>query len=862
MANDQQTGSSVSAFVLTLIVNIALFLIFVGIFVLLKNKEKRVYTPRTYVNTVPATERPEESPKGAFSWVLHLLKKSQSFIIQHAGVDGFFFLRYLFFYATVCFAGGIVLLPVLLAVNATSGGSDTKGFDVIGFANVAHKNRFYAHVFCLWIFFGLLIYCIYRELYYYISFRHAYQTTPYIDSLISSRTLLVTSLPKDFDEVQVKNLFPAATSVTFARDYKDLLKDVKERKKLAGKYEAGLNKVVNKLVKIRAKLEKKGKPLPSEEDQVELYIPEKKQPHHKLKPIIGKKVNTLEYVQTELPKLNEKIKTQQADYIHANAVGSVFLEFPSQLELQRALQAGRYLKELKKSGSKFVTNTAPEDIIWDNLGNSNIVRLGKKTLAVTVLCAMIIFWAIPVAVVGCISNINYLTEKVHFLRFINNMPSKLMGIITGLLPTIALGILMSLVPPFIKFMGKVSGLLTVQQIDLWCHDWYYAFQVVQVFLVTTCASAATAAVTTIIDDPSLVMTLLANNLPKASNFYICYILLQGLSIPGGALAQIVGLALSKVLGRVLDNTPRKKWTRFNTLAHPSWGVVYPVYALIGVITVCYAVISPIIIAFAVVSFTLVYYAYLYNLIYVMGHSIDLRGRNYPKAMFQIFVAIYLAEICLIGLFVLAKLWGPFGLEIAMLVATVLAHLYLKYRFIDLYDAIPVQALYSSAGNTYPTQDQGLKLVKLTGKEYWATNGITTGDEEGTVASSAEKGEQVAQDRDVENAGVSVPSAGLVKRFFKPTTYLTFAELKRVMPLFLNEPVQYTPEQQKALQYLHPSVTDPEPTFWIAQDRLGLLKTLIAKSNGLLVSDENTEFTEKGKPEYTGPPPDYEEAIKV
>lgn len=921
MAEAQASGSSsVSAFVTTLIVNGILCLLFIALFVIVRNREKRVYQARTVVHTVPPTQRPDPAPKGAFGWLNHLLNKSDSWLIQQAGPDGYFFLRYLFFFSAIFFLGGLIALPVLIPVNVTNGhNSENSGFDLISYSNVKNKNRVYAHVFVSWFFFGIIIYGIYRELLYYVSFRHAFQTTPYIDSLISTRTLLVTSLPKDLvdDESQVKSLFPAATSITFARDYKDLSKDVKERTKLAGKYEAALNKVVNKSVGLYQKLSKKNKPLPEPANQLASYIPEKKQPHHKLKPIIGQKVNTIDYTNEELPKLNEKIKTQQADYLHANAVGSVFLEFPSQLELQRALQAIRYHKPFRRAGSKAITNTPPDEIVWDNLSNSNVTRLGKKTIAVTILTLMIIFWAIPVAVVGCISNINFLTDKVPFLRFINNMPSVLMGIITGLLPTVALAILMSLVPPFIKFMGKVSGLITLQQIDLWCHDWYYAFQVIHSFLVMTLASSASSTATKIVSNPSSAMTLLGQNLPKASNFFICYILLQGLTIPGGALFQVVALILSKILGRVLDTTPRQKWSRFNSLSQPSWGVIYPVYSLIAVITICYAIIAPIIVAFAVVGLSLIYVAYLYNLTFVMGQTMDSRGRNYPKALFQTFVALYLAELCLIALFVMNKAWGPMGLEIAFLVFTIAAHLWLKWRFIPLYEQVPVSGIYDAAGNenyTYPVKDQGRKEIKSTGQAYWDNSSFaggsidekaTTEGTEGTVNSNndnrdaktktSDDSSRIGDDEEAavgtsnainnnnnnnnsnSKSGVArptqvgtasdvpanrTPSAGALKRFFQPTVHLSFHEVRKHLPIFLNEPVVYTDAQYQEHQYLHPAVKDAEPTFWIPKDKLGLSRELIGKSKGLLVSDENTDFDEKGKVTFTGPPPDYEEAIKV
>lgn len=63
---------------------------------------------------------------------------------------------------------------------------------------------------------------------------------------------------------------------------------------------------------------------------------------------------------------------------------------------------------------------------------------------------MIIFWAIPVAFVGSISNINYLTNRVHFLKFILDIPPVILGIVTGLLPSIMLAILMALLPIILR----------------------------------------------------------------------------------------------------------------------------------------------------------------------------------------------------------------------------------------------------------------------------------------------------------------------------------------------------------------------------------------------------------------------------
>lgn len=88
----------------------------------------------------------------------------------------------------------------------------------------------------------------------------------------------------------------------------------------------------------------------------------------------------------------------------------------------------------------------PTQVIWSNLRIRWWERVIRYFATVGFVVALIIFWAIPTAVVGAISNINFLTQKVPFLRFIDSVPNWIKGVITGLLPTVAMAVLMALLP--------------------------------------------------------------------------------------------------------------------------------------------------------------------------------------------------------------------------------------------------------------------------------------------------------------------------------------------------------------------------------------------------------------------------------
>lgn len=65
-------------------------------------------------------------------------------------------------------------------------------------------------------------------------------------------------------------------------------------------------------------------------------------------------------------------------------------------------------------------------------------------------------------------------------------------------------------------------------------------------------------------------------------------------------------------------------------------------------------------------------------------------------------------------------------------------------------------------------------------------------------------------------------------------------------------------------YDDPAVSAEEPHIWIARDPMGLseIEKNKALKEGVQVSDENATFDDKGALIFTGPPPAYEEPIRV
>lgn len=119
-------------------------------------------------------------------------------------------------------------------------------------------------------------------------------------------------------------------------------------------------------------------------------------------------------------------------------------------------------------------------------------------------------------------------------------------------------------------------------VELFTQNHYFAFQVVQVFLVTTLTSAASGAIEDVIKNPLSAQSLLAKNIPAASDFYLSYILIQCVFAGATGMLQIFGFLRHVVLVKFTNN-PRTRFKHWRQLSVIRFGALFPVYSNMGVI---------------------------------------------------------------------------------------------------------------------------------------------------------------------------------------------------------------------------------------------------------------------------------------
>lgn len=292
-------------------------------------------------------------------------------------------------------------------------------------------------------------------------------------------------------------------------------------------------------------------------------------------PLLGQKVDTIEYCRKEVARLNAEIECDQKKPERFPLMNSAFVQFNHQVAAHMACQAVSH--HTPNQMAPRVVEISPDDVIWDNMSMRWWESYVRPAVVIVIIVGLVIGWAFPVSFTAILSQIRTLTGTVKWLHWLANAPDEVFSIIQGILPQAILALLLVLLPIILRFLAKSQGDYTGMAVELSVQKYYFAFLFVQVFLVISISSGITTIITQITHDPQSVPAILAQNLPKASNYFFSYLLLQALSVSAGALVQIMGLIEWFLLAPLLDNTARQKWHRQTNLPNMQWGTFFPVY---------------------------------------------------------------------------------------------------------------------------------------------------------------------------------------------------------------------------------------------------------------------------------------------
>jgi len=623
-------------------------------------------------------------------------------------------------------------------------------------------------------------------------------------------------------------------------------------------------------------------------------------------PYLNKKVDTIYWCRIELARLNAEIEEDQQHPERYPTMNSAFIQFNNQVAAHMACQSITH--HVPKRMAPRIVEISPDDVIWDNMAIKWWDEWARKLIVFAIVVGMVILWTFPVAFTASISQIDSLVRQYPWLSFLqrNSTVYSVVKAIAGVLPAILLAILLALVPIILDKLATFQGAKTGAQKAEVVQVYYFTFLFVTVFLVVSITSTAWQTVSYLSKNIADTPTVLAENLPKAANYFFSYMILQALSTSSGTLLQIGTLIVWYVLSRMLDNTARSKWRRNTQLNTVNWGSFFPVYTNFACIALIYSVIAPLISLFAIITFSLLWVAHRYNMLYVTRFRTDTGGVLYPRAINQTFTGLYVMELCLIGLFSLAK--DESGSNVAipqaiiMLVAAICTALYqylLNTSFGPLFRYLPItfedeavlrdEAFQRAQDRRLGIAPEDDEAATLTNHDGNSANGdeiemrkMEHSDRTQTAQSRLQK---LNLARGIRTAGTWAARGG--KRVHHATigkadaslrTATEFRRQKRLKDLeaqramgealyggYNDEIEDLTPEERDALvrkAFQHYALRARRPTVWIPRDDVGVSDDEVIRtrqfSEYIWISNEGTALDSKVRVVYGRNPPDFSE----
>lgn len=724
-----QAGIPIRTFLSSMLVSAVYFLFQLILFTILRNKLRCIYQTKSFRKLESSATEPEKSKssfKKLFSWIPTVLFNPIEEYRDKVGLDAYFFLRFLRALTIFFLTLSVLNIPILVPIHYQSTMSNATGdpppwLDRMNISSLVAQNssKLVFHlilaIFAVLWFHAFLI----RELgfVYEVSLPLQRKTPAMLlvervpESLIGN-TLEVIS--------EFESVFPrSVVDVRFLpRAFKNLRKLRKRTQKAADKVEVITMEIILSKFFLKA----------CEEGNEMLYALSCTQ---KLRLRVNKSLFYLRTLGSVLNGIRMR-KKSICGWINLPSLHFSSSSYNSQMylsleratlqhekasanwshrcsELQkressgcdpgnRALQSQLYLDKLfvkftsmnvARAVAHLLQNGSDDewrnvhlisdlkDVIWRNMATSNSTMIQIRSVSANLLGVLLtVGYILPVAFVGLISQIPYLTSLTPFHSDPNSgRGSELFReMMAGIIPVITLIILTEFVPIIFWWLSLLRCKKTLAEVQTDTQNWFFAFLFVHVFLVVTISSSLSIVVEKIVNNPVSIPTMLAQDLPKSSNFFCSFILVRGLAYSGGNLLQIKEL-LFEFYYRLRLYTPRQRMKRIKMIPTFQWCSVYPIFSVLACIGIVYSVISPLILPLSCFAFSLVMFSfkYLYEFQYDQEHFSGTEGRLYPSSLMQIYAGVYCMEICMIGLFALGNC---FKLSISMIVTlglTITAH---------------------------------------------------------------------------------------------------------------------------------------------------------------------------------------------
>ncbi|XP_038893319.1 CSC1-like protein At3g54510 isoform X4 [Benincasa hispida] len=319
-----------------------------------------------------------------------------------------------------------------------------------------------------------------------------------------------------------------------------------------------------------------------------------------------------------------------------------FVTFKSRLGAALASQSQHSLNPLL-----WITELAPEprDVSWKNLAIP-VRLLPLHEFGVIVGASLLtIFFAIPVTAVQGIAKFEKLKKWFPPAMAINMIPG-LSSIVTGYLPSAILNGFIYVVPFAMLAMAKLAGCVSRSKEEIKACNMVFYFLVGNVFFLSLISGSLLDEIEEYLTHPKNFPSHLASAVSAQADFFVTYILTNGLS---GFSLEILqpGLLSWDLLKSCICCSGKEKEAYLYSLPHSR---IIPFISLFLLIGMVYAVVAPLLLPILIGYFCLGYVVYVNQIEDVYATTYDTFGLYWPHIHHYIIIGILLMQVTMIGLF--------------------------------------------------------------------------------------------------------------------------------------------------------------------------------------------------------------------
>lgn len=689
VANRKPYGMNVRSLLISLLVSIVLFVIQIIAFSLLQKRFKEIYEPKAF--SVPHQMRVAPSPSKLFAWIPATLKHPLDGIKQNSGLDAYFLLRLIICLLVLNCAIATVMAPILLPLHMLGGGAVSVAWPArLSISNISEENNRYltAHlVLCICTVTACLS-AIYFELqtYYYIRAQYTVED----HAPLSSATLLVKGLYPEFrSHAAVESFFSAIPGkivrIWFNRDYRVLSNLVSQQDAVLRRLEYLETWLIKKCQKNSNK-----RPKHLDEESIESaprwrsFIRESKSSFW-----TKYRLNALAWFKSELGRLNSQVFLLQSQEGMFEPVNSCFVQFESRVACFMAYRSMHtsHGRNRVRLGVSYTDQVHPSDVVWSNLSKPTCLERILHVTAVLLDYTLILGWAIPISLVSMVTQLETLSQLVPELQWMLQFP-RVSRMMSSIVSPLALSWLTSQVPHLFRALARLKGYPTQALIEKDVQKYYFLFLFVQLFLIVTLATGLPTLVVRMLVNTSEGAISLASSLPRATNFFMSYLIASCFMSSGNSLLRIETLMRRGWQG-LWHVSPRTRLKAFLHFVSIPWGSIFPLLTNVCAISLTYALISPVILFCAVIGYCVLFISYKYCILYCHVPKSNSDGEYYPRALFQLLSGVYCQELSLLGTLLLRNLLVHAVVVAVLIVLTIFAHYYLTCMSLDLDVRMPL-----------------------------------------------------------------------------------------------------------------------------------------------------------------------------